>query len=76
MRKTNWYFGLSPFGFLTPTPTQYRAALADLRSFNDQLATCAATFDARADNFLEFMDRVSSSIGSTSAMFARAFREL
>jgi hypothetical protein len=66
--ETNWYFGLSPFGFLTPTPTQYRAALADLRSFNDQLATCAATFDARADNFLEFMDRVSSSIGSTSAM--------
>ncbi|HTO32330.1 MAG TPA: DUF2333 family protein [Pararhizobium sp.] len=66
--ETNWYFGLSPFGPLTPTPSQYRAAIADLRAFNDELASCAVTFDARADNFLEFMDRVSSSIGSTSAM--------
>lgn len=64
----NWYFGLSPFGPLTPTPSQYRAAMTDLRTFNDELAKCAATFDARADNFLEFMDRISSSIGSTSAM--------
>ena len=66
--ETNWYFGLSPFGPLTPTPSQYRAAISDLRAFNDELASCAVTFDARADNFLEFMDRVSSSIGSTSAM--------
>ncbi len=66
--ETNWYFGLSPFGPLTPTPSQYRAAAVDLRAFNGELAKCAATFDARADNFLEFMDRVASSIGSTSAM--------
>lgn len=66
--ETNWYFGLSPFGPLTPTPSQYRAAISDLRAFNDELASCAVTFDARADNFLEFMDRISSSIGSTSAM--------
>ncbi|MFB2550603.1 DUF2333 family protein [Ensifer soli] len=66
--ETNWYFGLSPFGPLTPTPSQYRSAMADLRAFNDELVGCAVVFDARADNFLEFMDRVSSSIGSTSAM--------
>ncbi|WEZ82901.1 DUF2333 family protein [Rhizobium sp. 32-5/1] len=66
--ETNWYFGLSPFGPLTPTPSQYRAAMVDLRAFNGELAKCAATFDARADNFLEFMDRIASSIGSTSAM--------
>jgi len=66
--ETNWYFGLSPFGPLTPTPSQYRAAMQDLRTFNEELAKCSATFDARADNFLEFMDRVASSIGSTSAM--------
>ncbi|WP_275784005.1 DUF2333 family protein [Pararhizobium gei] len=66
--ETNWYFGLSPFGFLTPTPTQYRAAADDLRTFNTALSTCAAVFDARADNFLEFMDRIASSIGGTSAI--------
>jgi hypothetical protein len=66
--ESNWYFGLSPFGPLTPTPSQYRAAMNDLRTFNDELAKCSATFDARADNFLEFMDRIASSIGSTSAM--------
>ncbi|MDO9414855.1 DUF2333 family protein [Pararhizobium sp.] len=66
--ETNWYFGLSPFGFLTPTPTQYRAAAADLRAFNSELGNCTALFDARADNFLEFMDRIASSIGSTSDM--------
>lgn len=64
----NWYFGLSPFGPLTPTPSQYRAAMTDLRTFNDELQKCSATFDARADNFLEFMDRIASSLGSTSAM--------
>ncbi|MFT2212219.1 DUF2333 family protein [Rhizobium giardinii] len=66
--ESNWYFGLSPFGPLTPTPSQYRAAMNDLRTFNDELVRCSATFDARADNFLEFMDRIASSIGSTSAM--------
>lgn len=66
--ESNWYFGLSPFGPLTPTPSQYRAAMNDLRTFNDELTKCSATFDARADNFLEFMDRIASSIGSTSAM--------
>jgi hypothetical protein len=66
--ETNWYFGLSPFGPLTPTPSQYRAAYADLEQFNTDLANCAATFDTRADNLLEFMDRVANSIGSTSAI--------
>ena len=66
--ETNWYFGWSPFGFLTPTPVQYRAAIADLNQFNTDLGNCAATFDERSDNLLEFMDRVANSIGSTSAM--------
>ncbi len=66
--ETNWYFGLSPFGPLTPTPSQYRVAHDDLEQFNTDLANCAATFDTRADNLLEFMDRVANSIGSTSAI--------
>lgn len=64
----NWYFGLTPFGPLTPTPAQYRAAISDLQTFNDELENCTATFDTRADNLLTFVDRVAGSIGSTSAL--------
>ena len=31
-----WYFGLRPFGPKTPTPSFYRAAIKDLRAFNDR----------------------------------------
>jgi hypothetical protein len=47
-----WYFGLSPFGPRTPTPSFYRASIKDLRRFNDRLEKCQAVFDARADNLL------------------------
>lgn len=64
----NWYFGLSPFGFLQATPSQYRAAIADLKKFNAELESCSAAFDTRADNLLVFVDRVANSIGGTSAI--------
>ncbi|TGQ71356.1 MAG: DUF2333 family protein [Mesorhizobium sp.] len=63
-----WYFGVSPFGPKTPTPSYYRDAVRKLRSFNARLATCQATFDARADNLKQYIDRISSDIGSTSAI--------
>ncbi|MBA1144361.1 DUF2333 family protein [Mesorhizobium neociceri] len=63
-----WYFGLNPFGPKTPTPSYYRDAVNKLRSFNARLATCQATFDARADNLKQYIDRISSDIGSTSAI--------
>ncbi|QPC91211.1 DUF2333 family protein [Mesorhizobium sp. INR15] len=63
-----WYFGLSPFGPKTPTPSYYRDAVRKLRSFNARLATCQATFDARADNLKQYIDRIASDIGSTSAI--------
>ncbi|ESW84004.1 membrane protein [Mesorhizobium sp. LSJC269B00] len=63
-----WYFGLNPFGPKTPTPSYYRDAVRKLRSFNARLATCQATFDARADNLKQYIDRISSDIGSTSAI--------
>nr|WP_316655307.1 DUF2333 family protein [uncultured Gellertiella sp.] len=66
--ETNWYFGLSPFGPLTPTPSQYRAAITDLRAFNTELENCIVTFDTRADNLLVFIDRVANSLGGTSAI--------
>lgn len=66
--EETWYFGLNPFGPKTPTPSYYRDAVRMLRSFNARLATCQATFDARADNLKQYIDRISSDIGSTSAI--------
>lgn len=63
-----WYFGINPFGPKTPTPSFYRSAIRDLRSFNDRLEKCEAVFDARADNLINFLDRIASDIGSTSAI--------
>ncbi|WP_137130383.1 DUF2333 family protein [Rhizobium sp. FY34] len=64
----SWYFGLDPFGFKTPTPAYYRAALNSLRKFNTDLAACNAVFDGRADNLVQFVDRIANDLGSTSAV--------
>jgi hypothetical protein len=63
----SWYFGLSPFGFKQATPSSYRVGIEELRKFNDKLAQCGATFDARADNLATFVETITSHIGSTSA---------
>lgn len=64
--ETSWYFGLNPFGPKTPTPSYYRTAIEELRAFNTRLESCGATFDARADNLIQFLDRIANDIGSTS----------
>ncbi|WP_416064327.1 DUF2333 family protein [Rhizobium sp. ZK1] len=66
----SWYFGLSPFGPKTPTPAYYRAAINSLRKFNTDLAGCNAVFDGRADNLIQFIDRIANDLGSTSDMLA------
>jgi len=63
-----WYFGLSPLGPKTPTPSFYRASIKDLKAFNDRLEKCQAVLDARADNLLQFVDRITNDIGNTSAI--------
>lgn len=63
-----WYFGLNPFGPKTPTPSFYRTAGQSLRNFNARLERCDAVFDARADNLMQFLDRIAGDIGSTSAI--------
>jgi len=63
-----WYFSLSPFGPKTPTPSFYRSAIKDLHKFNVRLEKCEAVFDARADNLLQFVDRIAKDIGATSAI--------
>lgn len=65
--ESTWYFGLWPPLPKTPTPAYYRDAIRDLRKFNARLEACEATFDARADNLVQFTDRIAKDIGSTSA---------
>ncbi|RUM95885.1 DUF2333 family protein [Pseudaminobacter arsenicus] len=62
--ETAWYIGLR--GPTRPTPSVYREAIAKLRAFNSSLEKCGATFDARADNLMQFLDRIAGDIGSTS----------
>ena len=64
----SWYFGLDPFGFKTPTPSYYRAAMNSLRKFNADLSACNAVFDGRADNLVQFIDRIANDLGATSAV--------
>ncbi|MGB3389093.1 MAG: DUF2333 family protein [Pseudaminobacter sp.] len=62
--ETAWYIGLR--GPTRPTPSVYREAISKLRAFNASLERCQATFDARADNLMQFLDRIAGDIGSTS----------
>lgn len=65
-----WYFNIfdrQPFGPTTPTPTYFRQSLKALAQYNQRLMNCKATFDARADNLVAFLDRIAKDIGSTSA---------
>ncbi|QCI97155.1 DUF2333 family protein [Agrobacterium larrymoorei] len=64
----SWYFGLSPFGPKTPTPSYYRSAAESLRKFNTSMTQCASVFDTRADNLIQFIDRIANDIGGTSAI--------
>lgn len=66
--ESSWYISFSPFGFRTPTPAVYREAIKQLRAFNTELEACQSVFDGRADNLLEFIDRIANDMGSTSAI--------
>ena len=61
-----WY--VSRNGMTAPTPSVYRRAIGNLRTFNGKLEACQAVFDARADNLKQYLDRVASALGSTSAI--------
>jgi len=63
-----WYLGLNPPGPKSPTPAYYRQIVRDLRTFNERLSRCEAVFDARADNLIQYLDRVASALGDTSAI--------
>jgi hypothetical protein len=65
-REDAWYFTFTP-PFLQPsTQTRFADAQRNLRAFNEELSRCAADFDARADNLMQYLDRVTGDIGATS----------
>lgn len=59
-----WYVGWR--GPTRPTPSVYREGAKKLRAFNAALEMCKSTFDARADNLMQFLDRIAGDMGSTS----------
>lgn len=62
--ETAWYIGMR--GPTRPSPSVYREGMQKLRAFNTSLEACNAQFDARADNLMQFIDRIAGDIGSTS----------
>ena len=69
--RYTWYFNpvdRRPFGPTTASPTYYRNAIDDLRAYNARLRNCDATFDARADTLLRFLDGIAKDIGSRPAV--------
>ena len=74
-RENAWIVTFSP-PFLQPsTQARLRDARNKLVAFNQELAACSADFDARADNLLQFVDRVTADIGSTSEILQRQIEQ-
>ncbi len=74
-REDAWVVTFS-WPFLQPsTPNKLREARRELLEFNTELANCQADFDARADNLLQFLDRVTADIGSTSEILQRRMEQ-
>jgi hypothetical protein len=73
--ERTWWFNpfdkTRPFGPVQPSPSIYRSAIPLYQSFNDRLGRCQASFDARADNLLQFLERIAQDTGSTVDALAK-----
>lgn len=49
--------------FATSAASAYADAAERLHAYNDRVAACDATFDARADNLFQLLDRAANEIG-------------
>jgi hypothetical protein len=66
-----WIFDLrTSFAPTASSESQYRRAMRALRSYNERLAKGEAVFEARADNLLGTLERITADIGSLSATLA------
>jgi hypothetical protein len=65
---TVWIFDIrTSWAPTASSEAQYRRAMAGLRSYNQRLGEGQAVFEARADNLLGTIDRITADIGSSSA---------
>ncbi|NBO20114.1 MAG: DUF2333 family protein [Proteobacteria bacterium] len=80
LQKANGLLNYSPYVWLfdfdtswlptASTPTQYRAGMESLKSYNERLAKGNAVFERRADNLIQVIDRMASDLGASSAAIA------
>ena len=71
-----WLF--NPDTSLGPTASsesQYRAAFRALRAYNQRVAEGSATFERRADNLIETLQRFINDLGSASAIIDEHLRD-
>lgn len=61
-----WWLTFSPPFIQPSTPERHRTAIEALDAFNKEMVDCSGEFDARTDNLLQFLERVTGDIGSTS----------
>lgn len=74
-REDAWVMTVTPPFFQPSTTARLKEAREELLAFNSELADCKADFDTRADNLLQFLDRVTSDIGSTSEILQRRMED-
>lgn len=70
-REDAWIMTFTPPFFQPSTTARLKEARRELLAFNEELKACDADFDTRADNMLQFLDRVTADIGSTSEILQR-----
>lgn len=64
---TIWYWGSGNFVPTATADSQYREGVDALVSYNKRLAAGEATYERRADNLIDLLNRVASDLGSASA---------
>jgi hypothetical protein len=63
-----WLFDLATSWLPTASSaTQYRSGMESLNNYNKRLNSGQATFERRADNLLDTLERIASDMGSASA---------
>jgi hypothetical protein len=72
---TIWYWGQGNLIPMTTAETQYRNAVSALASYNVNVAAGKSTYDRRADNLINFLDRVAADLGSSSAQLDARIQE-
>jgi len=74
-REDAWVMTLTPPFFQPSTTARLKEARKKLLAFNVELTNCQADFDVRSDNLLQFLDRVTADIGSTSEILQRRMED-